>query len=72
MSKNVFEQGFCIGKGDNQKSLTLVSGKFVDFIQTFGPMVSFSYNLVLLFLICYKIFKLLFFFGKIVTSLANN
>ena len=48
MSKNVFEYGFCIGKGDNQKkSLTLDSGKFVDYIQTFGPLVSFSYNLVL-------------------------
>ena len=51
MSKNVFEFGFSIGKGDNQKSLTLDSGKFVDFIQTYGPMVSFSYNLVLLFFI---------------------
>ena len=37
-----------MGKGDNiQKSLTLDSGKFVDFIQMFGPLVSFSYNLVL-------------------------
>ena len=30
-----------------QKSLTLDSGKFVNFIQMFGPLVSFSYNLVL-------------------------
>ena len=42
----VFEKGFCIHKGDNPKSLTLDSGKFVDFIQTVGPLVSFSYNLV--------------------------
>ena len=34
-----------------QKSLTLDSGKFVDFIQTFGPLVSFSYNLELVLLI---------------------
>ena len=47
MSKNVFEQGFCIGKGDNPNILTLDSGKFVNIIQTFGPLVSFSYNLVL-------------------------
>ena len=30
-----------------QKSLTLDFGKFVDYIQTFGSLVSFSYNLVL-------------------------
>ena len=30
-----------------QKSLTLEAGKFVDFMQIFGPMVSFSYHLVL-------------------------
>ena len=30
-----------------QKSLTLDSGKFVSFIQTFGSLVNFSYNLVL-------------------------
>ena len=30
-----------------QTSLTLDSGKFPNFIQTFGPLVSFSYNLVL-------------------------
>ena len=30
-----------------QKSLTSDSGKFVNFIQMFGPLVSFSYNLVL-------------------------
>ena len=45
--QNVFEKEFCIGKGDNKKSLTLVSGKFVNFIQTFGHLVSFYYNLVL-------------------------
>ena len=72
MSKNVFEMGFCIGKGDNKKSLTLDSGKFVNFIQTFGPLVSFSYNLVLILWIFNKILELLIFSGKIVTSLANN
>ena len=40
---------FCIGKGDNLKSLTLDPGIFVDLIQTFGPLVSFSYNLVLVY-----------------------
>ena len=30
-----------------QTSLSLDSGKCVDFIQTFGPLVSFSYYLVL-------------------------
>ena len=30
-----------------QTSLTLDSDKFVSFIQTFGPLLSFSYNLVL-------------------------
>ena len=30
-----------------QTSLTLDSDKFVNVIQTFGPLVSFSYNLVL-------------------------
>ena len=43
MSKNVFE--FCIGKGDNPNIFD--SGKFVNFIQTFGALVSFFYNLVL-------------------------
>ena len=38
-----------------QTSLTLDSGKSVNFIQTFGPLVSFSYNLVLVLLIFYKI-----------------
>ena len=38
---------FCIAKGDYPKSFTLDSGKFVDLIQTFGSLVSFSYNLVL-------------------------
>ena len=30
-----------------QTSLTLDSDNFVNFIQMFGPLVSFSYNLVL-------------------------
>ena len=52
-----------------QKSLTLDSGKFVDFIQLFGPLVSFSYNLVL---VLWIFNKTLFFSRKIVTSFANN
>ena len=47
-----------------QTSLTLDSGKSVNFIQTFGPLVSFSYNLVLVLLIFYKILELFFFSGK--------
>ena len=54
------------------KSLTLDSGKFVDFIQTFGHLVSFSYYLVLVLCILNKILKLLIFSGKIVISLGNN
>ena len=37
-----------------QKSLTLDSAKFVDFIQTFGPLVSFSDYLVLVLCILIK------------------
>ena len=50
-----------------QTSLTLDSGKFVDLNQTFGPLVSFFYYLVLVLCIFNKILKLLFFSGKIVT-----
>ena len=38
-----------------QKSFTLDSGKFVDFIQMFGPQISFSYHLVLVLCIFDKI-----------------
>ena len=55
-----------------QTSLTLDSGKFIKFIQTFRPLVSFSYNLVLVLWILNTILELLFFSGKIVTSLANS
>ena len=55
-----------------QTSLTLDSDKFVYFIQMFGPLVSFSYNLVLVLWVFNKILQLLIFSGKIVTSLANN
>ena len=55
-----------------QTSLTLDSGKFVNFIQTFGPLVSFFYNLMLVLCIFNKILQLLIFSGKIVTSLVNN
>ena len=48
-----------------QKSLTLDSCKFVDFIQTFGPLENFSYYLVLVFCNNNKILKfLVFFLGK--------
>ena len=55
-----------------QKSLTLDSSISVYFIQMFGPLVSFSYNLVLVLWIFNKILELLFFSRKIVTSLAKN
>ena len=32
-----------IDKGDNPKSLTLNSGKIVDFLQAFGPHISILY-----------------------------
>ena len=42
MSKNVFELGFCIGKGDNpKKSLTWDSGKVVDFFQRLDTWYAF-------------------------------
>ena len=47
-----------------QKSLTSDSYKFVEFIQTFGPLVSFSYKLVLVLWIFNKILELLIFPGK--------
>ena len=47
-----------------QKSLTLDSGKFVSFIQTFGPLVNFSYNLVLVLWIFNKILELPIFFQE--------
>ena len=47
-----------------QKYLTLDSGKFVNFNQPFGPLVSFSYYLVLGLCIFNKKFKLLIFFRE--------
>ena len=44
-----------------QTALTLDSGKFVSFIQMFGPLVSLSYNLVLVLWIFNKILELFFF-----------
>ena len=61
MSKSVFALGFCIGKGDIQTSLTLDSGKCVDFIQTFGTLVSFSYFFVQVLCIFSKIKSFMFF-----------
>ena len=71
-SKNVPERDFAQAREIIQTSLTLDSGKRVDFIQTFGHLVSFSYNLVLVLCILNKILKLLIFSGKIVISLGNN
>ena len=64
--------GFCISKGDNQKIFNFRAGKFVNFIQTFGHLVSLSYNLVLVLCIFDTILEFLFFFREIVTSLAYN
>ena len=72
MSENAFELGFCIGKGDNPKTFNFRFWQIVNFIQMFGPLVSFSYNLVLVLRIFNKILELLIFSGKIVTSLAKN
>ena len=47
MSKMFLNRDFAYAREIIQKSLTLDSGKFVMFIQAFGPLVSFSYNLVL-------------------------
>ena len=55
-----------------QTSLTWDSGKFVHFNQTSGPLVSFSYYLVLVLCSFNKILKPLIFSGEIVTSLGNN
>ena len=38
---------FVLAREIIQKSLTLDSGKFVNVFQTFGHLVSFSYNLLL-------------------------
>ena len=47
MSKMFLNRDFAQAREIIQKSLILDSGKFINFIQTFGPLVSFSYNLVL-------------------------
>ena len=47
-----------------QKYLTSHSGKFVNFIQMFGSLVSFSSNLVFVLWIFNKILELLIFSGK--------
>ena len=49
MLKNVFEYGFCLGKEDNPKILYFRFWQIVNFTQTFGHLVSFSYNLVLVY-----------------------
>ena len=62
---------FALAREIIQNSLTLDSGKFVNFIQKFGYLVSFSYNMVMVLWIFNKILDY-FFSGKIVTSLTNN
>ena len=47
-----------------QNSLTVDSGKFVNFIQTFGHLVSFSYNMVMVIGIFNKILEHLIFFRE--------
>ena len=47
-----------------QPALTLDSGKFVNFIQSFGLLISISYNLVLVLWTFNTILELLFFAGK--------
>ena len=45
MSKNVFEQGFCIGKGDNPKIFNFwILANLASLFKRLDP---FSYNLVL-------------------------
>ena len=61
-----------MGKGDNPNIFNFRFWQIVNFIQTFEPLVSFSYSLVLVLWIFNKILELLIFSGKIVTSLANN
>ena len=55
-----------------QKSLTLDSGNIVNFIQTFGSLVSISYNLVLVFWFLNKILELLIFYWENSDFLATN
>ena len=48
MSKNVFEQEFGIGKGDNPKLFNFGFWQICQlYNQIFGPLISFSYYLVL-------------------------
>ena len=49
-----YQYGFCIDTGDDPKYLPLDSGKIVDFIRTFGPLVSFLYYLMLVLCILEK------------------
>ena len=74
MSKNVFEYGLCIGKGDNPKIFNFIfwqNCQFYSNVWTPGKLfLQFGVGLR----IFNKILELFFFFfqGKIVTSLANN
>ena len=68
--KMFLNRDFALAREIIQTSLTLDSGKFVNFIQTFGHLVSFPLMLVLW--IFNKILEILIFSGKIVTSLART
>ena len=72
MSKMLLNRDSTWAREIIQKSLALDSSKFVNFIQMFEPLVSFSYNLVLVSCIFNIIWEILIFSGKIVTSPANN
>ena len=71
-SKNVFELGFCIGKGDDPKIFNFEFWQICRLhsnVWTPGKLfLLFSVG----FLHFYKILKLLFFSGKIVTTLGKN
>ena len=67
-----FNRDFAKARGIIQNSLTLDSVKFIHLSQMFGPLESFSYNLLLVLWIFKIILELLIFSGKKVTSLTNN
>ena len=64
MSENVLNRDFAKAREIIQKSLTLDSGNVFNFIQMFGPLVSFSYNLVLVLWVINNILEPFNFFRK--------
>ena len=69
-NKKVCKNSVYIDKGDNPKSVTLNSGKIIDFLQAFTPHLSFSYYFMLVLGILnilylnFVFFFLFFFSGK--------